>query len=64
MDVYTVQKTKFSIKDFFIKCDEIPRKQCFSSFSYFADLFHEPLHVSEITAKYEKRGKYWPYCTN
>ena len=24
------------------------------SFSYFAEL--------QITAKYKKRGKYWPYC--
>ena len=34
----------------------------FPSFSYFADLFHEPLGASKITAKYEKQGKYWPYC--
>ena len=32
--------------------------QYFPSFSYFTDLFHEPL--SEYL--YEKQGKYWPYC--
>ena len=34
----------------------------FPSFSYFATYFTS-LQVSEITAKYEKRGKYFPYCT-
>ena len=33
--------------------------QYLPSFSYFADLFTELF--TEI-AKYEKRGKYWPYC--
>ena len=31
----------------------------FPSFSYFATYFTSP-QASEITAKYEKRGKYWP----
>ena len=33
----------------------------FPHFSYFATYFTS-LYVSEITAKYEKRGKYSPYC--
>ena len=35
---------------------QVQYDQYYQIFSYFADLFHEPL------AEYEKHGKYWPYC--
>ena len=45
--IYTIYKYALVIARF-----RVQYGQYFSSFSYFA----------EIKAKYEKQGKYWPYC--
>ena len=39
----------------------VQNDQYFSSFSYLLTYFLS-LQASEMTAKYEKQGKYWPYC--
>ena len=59
--MYIAQKMKFSIKDFFPKCDQMRnQKSLIENF-----IFCEVVVIARcLVAKYEQLGKYFPYCMN